>query len=41
MLVGVTDIGNYPLRLYNNAKYADYNGIAYSQAGNDQLQWET
>jgi TonB-linked SusC/RagA family outer membrane protein len=40
--VGNTDIGNYPsLGLYNNAKYADYNGIAYSQAGNDQLQWET
>lgn len=40
--VGNTSIGNYPsLGLYNNAKYADFNGIAYTQAGNDQLQWET
>lgn len=40
--VGNTDIGNYPyLGLYNSFKYADYNGIGYSQAGNDQLQWET
>ena len=40
--VGNVNIGNYPyLGLYNNAKYADYNGIAYSQAGNDQLRWET
>lgn len=40
--VGNTDIGNYPyLGLYSNAKYADYNGIAFSQIGNDQLQWET
>ena len=22
-------------------KYADYNGIAFSQLGNDQLKWET
>jgi TonB-linked SusC/RagA family outer membrane protein len=40
--VGNTDIGNYPyLGLYSNAQYANYNGIAYSQIGNDQLQWET
>ncbi|NMC40976.1 MAG: TonB-dependent receptor [Bacteroidales bacterium] len=40
--VGNTSIGNYPyLGLYGSAKYADYNGIAFSQMGNDQLQWET
>jgi TonB-linked SusC/RagA family outer membrane protein len=40
--VGNTSIGNYPsLGLYSNQKYADYNGIGYTQAGNDQLQWET
>ncbi|WP_338408240.1 TonB-dependent receptor [uncultured Flavobacterium sp.] len=40
--VGNTSIGNYPyLGLYSNAKYADINGIAYSQMGNDQLKWET
>ena len=40
--VGNTSIGNYPyLGLYGSAKYADYNGIAFSQIGNDQLQWET
>lgn len=40
--VGNTDIGNYPyLGLYSSYKYADYTGIAYSQAGNDQLKWET
>ncbi len=40
--VGNTDIGNYPyLGLYNNSKYAEYNGISYSQAGNNQLKWET
>ena len=39
--VGNVDIGNYPyLGLYGSAKYADYNGIAFSQAGNDQLKWE-
>lgn len=39
--VGNVDIGNYPyLGLYSNAKYADYNGIAFSQIGNDKLQWE-
>jgi TonB-dependent starch-binding outer membrane protein SusC len=40
--VGNTNIGRYPyLGLYGSAKYADYNGIAFSQMGNDQLQWET
>lgn len=39
--VGNVNIGSYPyLGLYSSAKYADNNGIAYSQAGNDQLQWE-
>lgn len=40
--VGNTEIGNYPyLGLYSSYKYADYTGIGYAQAGNDQLQWET
>jgi hypothetical protein len=40
--VGNTQIGNYPyLGLYGAAKYADYNGIAFAQMGNNQLQWET
>ncbi len=40
--VGNTDIGNYPyLGLYGGAKYADYNGLAFVQIGNDQLKWET
>jgi TonB-linked SusC/RagA family outer membrane protein len=40
--VGNTSIGNYPyLGLYGAAKYADYNGIAFAQMGNDQLKWET
>jgi TonB-linked SusC/RagA family outer membrane protein len=40
--VGNADVGRYPyLGLYSSAKYADYNGIAFSQMGNDQLQWET
>lgn len=40
--VGNVDIGNYPyLGLYSSAKYADYNGIAFAQIGNDQLKWET
>lgn len=40
--VGNVNIGNYPyLGLYSNAKYADNNGIAFSQMGNDQLKWET
>jgi TonB-dependent starch-binding outer membrane protein SusC len=40
--VGNTSMTNYPYQgLYGSAKYADYNGIAFSNAGNDQLQWET
>ncbi len=40
--VGNVNIGRYPyLGLYGSAKYADYNGIAFSQLGNDQLKWET
>ena len=40
--VGNTSIGNYPyLGLYGAAKYADYNGIAFAQMGNNQLKWET
>ena len=40
--VGNTEIGSYPyLGLYSSYKYADYTGIGYSQAGNDQLKWET
>lgn len=40
--VGNSSIGNYPyLGLYSGFKYADYNGIAFDQMGNDQLKWET
>ncbi len=40
--VGNVNIGNYPyLGLYGNSKYADYNGIAFAQIGNDQLKWES
>ena len=40
--VGNVSIGNYPyFGLYGSAKYADNNGIAFNQAGNDQLKWET
>ena len=40
--VGNTGIGNYPyLGLYGAAKYGDFNGIGYSQAGNSNLKWET
>ena len=40
--VGNVSIGNYPYAgLYGAAKYADYNGLAFSQMGNDNLQWET
>jgi TonB-dependent starch-binding outer membrane protein SusC len=39
--VGNVDIGNYPyLYTYSPAKYSDYNGIAFSQAGNENLKWE-
>jgi TonB-linked SusC/RagA family outer membrane protein len=40
--VGNVNIGNYPyLYTYGPAKYADYNGIAFNQAGNENLKWET
>jgi len=40
--VGNVGIGNYPsLGLYGPARYADNNGIGFSQAGNERLQWET
>jgi TonB-linked SusC/RagA family outer membrane protein len=40
--VGNVSIGNYPYAgLYGAAKYGDYNGIAFSQMGNNQLKWET
>lgn len=40
--VGNTDIGSYPyLGLTSASKYADLNGITFSQFGNDQLLWET
>lgn len=39
--VGNTEIGNYPyLGLTASSPYGPLNGIAYSQFGNDQLQWE-
>ena len=40
--VGNSNIGNYPyLGLYGSAKYANYNGLGFSQLGNAELQWET
>ena len=40
--VGNVSIGDYPyLGLYESAPYGPYNGLAFSQAGNDQLLWET
>lgn len=40
--VGNSEIGNYPyLGLYSNQKYADNNGIAMDQVGNEELMWET
>jgi len=40
--VGNVSIGNYPYAgLYGAAKYADYNGIAFVQMGNENLKWET
>lgn len=40
--VGNTEIGNYPyLGTFSNLKYADYNGLAYSQIGNSDLRWES
>jgi TonB-linked SusC/RagA family outer membrane protein len=40
--VGNTDIGLFPYAgLYSSARYGDQNGIAFSQPGNADLQWET
>lgn len=40
--VGNVSIGNYPYAgLYSAATYGPYNGIAFSQAGNSDLRWET
>ena len=40
--VGNTSVGNYPYAgLYGAARYGDFNGLAFVQMGNDQLQWET
>ncbi len=41
-VVGNSDIGFYRyLGLYSNARYGDATGIAFSQTGNPDLQWET
>lgn len=40
--VGNQDIGLFPyLGLYGSARYGAQNGIAFSQVGNGDLQWET
>ncbi|WP_040473604.1 SusC/RagA family TonB-linked outer membrane protein [Flavobacterium frigoris] len=40
--VGNTEIGSYPyLGLTSASKYGDNNGIAFTQFGNNILQWET
>ncbi len=40
--VGNVSIGNYPYAgLYSAAPYGPYNGLAFSQAGNTDLLWET
>ena len=40
--VGNADIGLFPYAsLYGSARYGAQNGIAFSQAGNNELQWET
>ena len=40
--VGNTDIGNFPyLGLTSASQYGSANGIAFTQMGNDALQWET
>lgn len=40
--VGNADIGLFPYAsLYGSARYGAQNGIAFSQAGNTALQWET
>ncbi|WP_298394706.1 TonB-dependent receptor [Flavobacterium sp.] len=40
--IGNTEIGTYPyLGLTSASQYGTLNGIAFTQFGNDQLQWET
>ncbi|MFZ6010223.1 MAG: SusC/RagA family TonB-linked outer membrane protein [Bacteroidota bacterium] len=40
--VGNTDIGLFPyLGLYGAARYGSQNGIGFTQAGNQALEWET
>lgn len=40
--VGNANIGYFPSAgIYSAAQYANQSGIAYSQFGNDKLQWET
>jgi len=40
--IGNTEIGTYPyLGLTSASQYGALNGIAFTQFGNDQLQWET
>ncbi|MCU0420843.1 MAG: SusC/RagA family TonB-linked outer membrane protein, partial [Cyclobacteriaceae bacterium] len=40
--VGNSDIGLFPFAsLYGSARYGSQNGIAFNQAGNQDLQWET
>jgi hypothetical protein len=40
--VGNADIGLFPYAsLYGSAQYGSQNGIAFTQAGNPDLQWET
>lgn len=40
--VGNSEIGSYPYQgLYSNYKYADYNGLGFYQAENENLKWET
>lgn len=40
--VGNSSIGLFPYAsIYGSARYASQNGIAFSQAGNPDLQWET
>ncbi len=40
--VGNSDIGSFPYASsYGSAKYGTQNGVAFTQAGNDLLSWET
>ncbi len=40
--VGNTDIGSFPYaNVYGAAKYGTQNGVAFTQAGNGDLKWET